>query len=115
MGSCKVTFESYRQFQMVEKFSGFRYGERRGRTKGQSVSTDSRMCSSKYMNTSISVCLMTVIGHTHSYSLSKVDGSAKPVIHFTDKLDILEREKEKAIKICGNQPNGLWWLEFRLD
>ncbi|GBL95581.1 hypothetical protein AVEN_24796-1 [Araneus ventricosus] len=31
------------------------------------------------------------------------------------KLDILEREKEKAKKIYGNQPNGLWWLEFRLD
>ncbi|GBM58468.1 hypothetical protein AVEN_226412-1 [Araneus ventricosus] len=30
----------------------------------------------------------------------------KPVIHFTDKLDILEREKEKAIKIYGN-PSGL--------
>ncbi|GBO30999.1 hypothetical protein AVEN_8190-1 [Araneus ventricosus] len=37
---------------------------------------------------------------------------AKPSIHFTDKLDILERDKEKAIKIYGNQPNGLWWLEF---
>ncbi|GBN00174.1 hypothetical protein AVEN_14269-1 [Araneus ventricosus] len=34
----------------------------------------------------------------------------KPAIHFTDKLDILEREKEKAIKIYGNQPNGLWWF-----
>ncbi|GBM72059.1 hypothetical protein AVEN_108210-1 [Araneus ventricosus] len=48
------------------------------------------------------------------------DGTAfrhcfKPTIHFTDKLDILESEKEKAIKIYGNQPNGLWWLEFRLD
>ncbi|GBM56364.1 hypothetical protein AVEN_7172-1 [Araneus ventricosus] len=39
----------------------------------------------------------------------------KPAIHFTDKLDILEHEKEKAIKLYGNQPNGLWWLEFRLD
>ncbi|GBO23443.1 hypothetical protein AVEN_80875-1 [Araneus ventricosus] len=38
----------------------------------------------------------------------------KSAIHFTDKLDILEREKEKAIKIYGNQANGLWWLEFRL-
>ncbi|GBM10898.1 hypothetical protein AVEN_42148-1 [Araneus ventricosus] len=38
-----------------------------------------------------------------------------PASHFTDKLVILEREKEKAIKIYGNQPNGLWWLEFRLD
>ncbi|GBM11890.1 hypothetical protein AVEN_208788-1 [Araneus ventricosus] len=36
----------------------------------------------------------------------------KPAIHFTEKLDILEREKEKAIKIYGNQPNGLWWLEL---
>ncbi|GBM20880.1 hypothetical protein AVEN_224123-1 [Araneus ventricosus] len=26
----------------------------------------------------------------------------KPAIHFTDKLDILEREKEKAIKIYKN-------------
>ncbi|GBN26667.1 hypothetical protein AVEN_273117-1, partial [Araneus ventricosus] len=39
----------------------------------------------------------------------------KSAIHFTDKLDILEREEEKAIKIYGNQPNGLCWLEFRLD
>ncbi|GBM84248.1 hypothetical protein AVEN_214900-1, partial [Araneus ventricosus] len=31
------------------------------------------------------------------------------------KLDILEREKEKAIKIYVNHPNGLWWSEFRLD
>ncbi|GBN32415.1 hypothetical protein AVEN_169510-1 [Araneus ventricosus] len=37
----------------------------------------------------------------------------KPAIHFTDKLDILEHENEKAIKIYGNQPNGLWWLEFQ--
>ncbi|GBO33392.1 hypothetical protein AVEN_221781-1 [Araneus ventricosus] len=42
-------------------------------------------------------------------------GTLKPAIHFADKLDILESEKEKAIKIYGNQPNGLWWLEFRLD
>ncbi|GBM37288.1 hypothetical protein AVEN_213761-1, partial [Araneus ventricosus] len=40
--------------------------------------------------------------------------SIKPATHFTDKLYILEREKEKAIKIYGNQPNGLPWLEFRL-
>ncbi|GBN54164.1 hypothetical protein AVEN_97692-1 [Araneus ventricosus] len=41
----------------------------------------------------------------------------KPAIHFTDKLDILEREKEKAIEIYGNQPNGFggWnsvWTEI---
>ncbi|GBM90389.1 hypothetical protein AVEN_85797-1, partial [Araneus ventricosus] len=44
--------------------------------------------------------------------------SVKTAIPFTDKLDILiekSQEKEKAIKIYGNPPNGLWWLEFRLD
>ncbi|GBM00248.1 hypothetical protein AVEN_32602-1 [Araneus ventricosus] len=41
--------------------------------------------------------------------------NVKPATHFTDKLYILEREKEKAIKIYGNEPNGLPWLEFRLD
>ncbi|GBM24159.1 hypothetical protein AVEN_88517-1 [Araneus ventricosus] len=45
----------------------------------------------------------------------RISPDLKPAIHFTDKLHILEREKEKAIKIYGNQPNGLWWLEFRLD
>ncbi|GBM14843.1 hypothetical protein AVEN_255897-1 [Araneus ventricosus] len=47
----------------------------------------------------------------------------KAAIHFTDKLDILEREKEKAIKINGNQACGSWnsvwtvWktLEFKVS
>ncbi|GBM94211.1 hypothetical protein AVEN_142998-1 [Araneus ventricosus] len=42
-------------------------------------------------------------------------GSIKPAIHFADKLEIFEREKEKVIKIHGNLSNGLWWLGFRLD
>ncbi|GBM04796.1 hypothetical protein AVEN_1482-1, partial [Araneus ventricosus] len=54
------------------------------------------------------------LAHARHSSLADRSG-VKPAIHFTDKLDILEREKEKAIKIYGNQPNGLWWLEFRLD
>ncbi|GBN80092.1 hypothetical protein AVEN_41228-1 [Araneus ventricosus] len=49
------------------------------------------------------------------HSLPNCTNILKPVIHFTDKLDILEREKEKDIRIYGNRPNGLWWLEFRLD
>ncbi|GBM66716.1 hypothetical protein AVEN_197787-1 [Araneus ventricosus] len=38
----------------------------------------------------------------------------KPAIHFTDKLDILECEKERAIKIYGNSQmvcggwNSVW-------
>ncbi|GBN17910.1 hypothetical protein AVEN_21291-1, partial [Araneus ventricosus] len=47
--------------------------------------------------------------------LTSLHISGKPAIHFTDKPDILERERKKAIKIYGNQPNGWWWLEFRLD
>ncbi|GBO07466.1 hypothetical protein AVEN_83504-1 [Araneus ventricosus] len=41
-----------------------------------------------------------------------MNDSLEPAIHFTDKLDILESEKEKATKIYGNRPNGLWWLEL---
>ncbi|GBM78932.1 hypothetical protein AVEN_26729-1 [Araneus ventricosus] len=47
--------------------------------------------------------------------MNEQQASVKPAIHFTDKLHILEREKEKAIKIYGHQPNGLWWLESRLE
>ncbi|GBN41093.1 hypothetical protein AVEN_121627-1 [Araneus ventricosus] len=42
---------------------------------------------------------------------SKVRYSQSHDVDSSDyKLDILEREKEKAVKIYGNQPSGLWWL-----
>ncbi|GBM04422.1 hypothetical protein AVEN_35594-1 [Araneus ventricosus] len=54
------------------------------------------------------------LGNFHPLSLSVIDFTPaarafflKAAIHLTDKLYILERENEKAIKIYGNEPNGL--------
>ncbi|GBM49620.1 hypothetical protein AVEN_248999-1 [Araneus ventricosus] len=45
---------------------------------------------------------------SNKYSYFGTNETVKPAIHFTDKLDILEREKKKAMKIYGNQPIGLY-------